>query len=288
MDDLSICNQMKALQQKLAPLIPQLKLVSASPSNLMKNLLLAGGYSQQQVTDLMTKIYVSSSCTNNASINQINLIDTTKCATVLGCAKRVDPAYVSALQKKFGLISANEQLNVLAQLCTFNNITQSNDATVQQTCIQSQTIKGLNDLPFSPAIQAIINSLTNAAPLDCKLYTNKTQTNISKAYSECKNTAYLNQSNIVLCAPGPSNQTNVANILQTCVQNSSTDNTIQNAVKTSQIDSGMAGTDQTMTTNTTNDKVVIITATIVAVVIIASLLVVVLSSKKKSSPKIAS
>lgn len=276
MDDLSICRNMKTLQAKLTPLVPQLQLISTTPADLIKNLLLAAGYSQQQVSDLMTKIYVSSSCTNIAGINQSNLIDTTTCAAVLGCSKRVDPEYVAALQNKIGYAAANNQMNVLKQLCTFNNIIQTNDATIKQSCVQSQTVKGLNDLPFSGSIQAIINTLTDAKPLDCSKFSNATRTNISKAYSSCKNTAFLNQSNIVLCAPGPSNQSNVANILQSCVEDMSTENTVADTAGSTSVTNNTS----TSTTNNiltkpsgSNNTVVIITISILLIITLAGIII---------------
>src|SRR6476646_4178629 len=209
------CMKINEIQKKISALIPSIKASAKNQDEFITALLTAAQISPEDIQKMrdINRTSTTSSCTNASSVLQQNISDFTKCADAMGCVNRLDPVYKQKLIDIVGIDAANKQIAVLTNMCTFNS-NQSNSYTAQQDCMQNQSIAVLAAQPFDPVIQGIVQSLTNATPIDCStIPTSVTVETLQKTFQSCVNSSQINQSNIALCA-GNSDQTNSANVLQ--------------------------------------------------------------------------
>lgn len=276
-----VCQQIAAVQGKVSALLPSITASATSPDDLLVKLLLAASLTPQQIETLRTKTGSTSvtACNNSSAIAQSNVFDSEVCARVLGCMNRRDPVYIAELTQLLGPAQADKQLALLKEMCTFN-VTQSNSASTVQQCNLQQTLSLLQQQPFDPVLQGVLNALSSGVAVDCSAVpTTATSSAYEKAYAHCQNYAELSQSNIARCASAQ--QSNASTVLQSCVGNA--------VLQTDAIAAATSATPTTTTITTTptssNGSTTTTTSSgstvLVAVVAGAALLVLLLLSRRR-------
>jgi hypothetical protein len=161
----SFCEEVAANKEKMPdPLTAFAQ--GFSPANIIKGLLgpltseneaesiMANKVEQNM--DASTRQSFRSECSNAATAQNSNFIDTTACAKALGCEKLATP----------GL--SDRQVDAMSRMCTFSNITQTNSNTVRQNCNLDIAIKALKGAELDSKLMAVMEKMQEAKGLMAK------------------------------------------------------------------------------------------------------------------------
>ena len=249
----NFCKQQQAKSDSLANTLVG-GLTSLSPMTGINKALGNLGATAQATTNINNNInnnisntnrtLIGQTCNNAATIDQKNEADRTKCLLAAKCG---DDG--SILQYSTGKNDAVIQtsLNNKAAICkniTNSKITQSNNLNAQQNCTLNNMTKILSDVSLNTALAGILDQSLKSSGMLTKTTTdtnmcNSINNNVSaqtyaEAYQKCANNLNLTQCNAADC--GAVDQSNIANIFQTCLQTNGVDMTSGSGAGNSVVD----------------------------------------------------
>jgi hypothetical protein len=216
-----VCNMVNTYRARLRPRLDDIVRGSGTAADMLNKILPVLGLSATDAEQLKRTAFTQavSSCALGSDANQSNVFDTSECAAVLGCIRRRDPLYRKSLADALGDDIANQQVDLLNQMCKFS-ATQTNQFSTTQLCQMNNLVNGLDRSRFHPAVEAIVQELVQggaAVPLDCnKVPTEATQEQYITANQSCISYSGINQRNIAKCVRNV-DQSNLAQVTTNCV-----------------------------------------------------------------------